>query len=65
MLFSKSVLLWKVSFLALLEKLALPGSRFFGDRDFDGHLHWAQMLRGVTRAYAYPPGKRSPMLFAG
>jgi hypothetical protein len=30
---------WKVSFLALLEKLALPGSRFLGDRDFDGHLH--------------------------
>ena len=26
MLFSKSVLLWKVSFLALLGKLALPGS---------------------------------------
>jgi hypothetical protein len=36
MLFSKSVLLWRVSFLALLEKLALPGRSFLGDRDFDG-----------------------------
>jgi hypothetical protein len=36
MLFSKSVLLWKVSFRALLEKLALPGRSFLGDRDFDG-----------------------------
>jgi hypothetical protein len=39
MLFSKSVLLWKASFLALLAKLALPGRSFLGDRDFDGHLH--------------------------
>jgi hypothetical protein len=38
-LLSKSVLLWKVSFLVLLAKLALPGRSFLGDRNFDGHLH--------------------------
>src|SRR6516164_9541429 len=47
MLFSKSVLLWKVSFLALLGKLALPGRSFLGDRDFGGaSASGALMLRG-------------------
>jgi hypothetical protein len=49
MLCSKSVSLWKVSFLALLAKLALPGRSFLGDRDFAGICIWAQMVREVTR----------------
>jgi hypothetical protein len=31
-----------VSFLALLEKLALPGRSFLDDRDFDGIRIWAR-----------------------
>jgi hypothetical protein len=52
-------LLWKVSFLVLLEKLALPGRSFLGDRDFDEICIWAQMSREVTRGLRMSAGGRS------
>jgi hypothetical protein len=50
MLCSKSVSLWKVSFLALLAKLALPDRSFLGDRDFErasasGREHYRELTR--------------------
>jgi hypothetical protein len=50
MIYSKSVSLWKVSFLALLAKLLLWGRSFLGDRDFErasafGRKHYREVTR--------------------